>query len=159
MKLSQELNEALNMQIIHELKNSNIYSQIESFFEDLQLKNLANYFKNNSQHEKEHANKFIEYLNSRTGGKVSIGEIDGVVEINTIEDIANLYVQTEESTTESIEDIYDLVFEQKSYMDLGFIQSMLNEQVEEEDVANEFALKIKMTKDYVLFDATFEGNG
>jgi hypothetical protein len=31
---------------------------------------------------------------------------------------------------------------------------MLSEQVEEEDGANEFSLKLKNTKDLVLFDAT-----
>ena len=51
--------------------------------------------------------------------------------------------------------IMDLVLEEKSYVDMGFIQSMLNEQVEEEDSASKFALNIKMCKDIVLFNSTF----
>lgn len=160
MKLSQELNDALNEQITHELLNSNSYAQLESYFEDLQLKNLATYFRNQSLHEKEHANKFIKYINDRTGGKVSIGEVPSpILVLNSIEDVANEYIRIEESTTESIEEIYNLAFDNKSFVDLPFLSEMLHEQVEEEDSAQEFALKIRMVKDLVLFDATFEVGG
>lgn len=157
MKLSQTLNSSLNQQILHELRNANIYSQIESYFEDLQLKNLALYFRNQSLQEKSHADKFIQYINSRTGGKVAIGEVNSPsLSLNSVEDVADAIILTEENTTESIEALMDLVLEGKSYIDMGFIESMLNEQCEEEDWANELGLKLKMCKDIVLFDNTFE---
>lgn len=157
MKLSQTLNSSLNQQILHELRNQNIYSQIESFFEDLQLKNLAKYFRNQSLQEKSHADKFIQYINSRTGGKVTLSQVDSPsLSLNSIEDVANAIVLTEEGTTESIEALMDLVLEEKSYIDIGFIESMLNEQVEEEDSVNKLALNLKMCKDIVLFDHMFE---
>lgn len=157
MKFSQELNSVLNQQILHELRNVNIYSQIESYFEDLQLKNLATYFHNQSLQEKSHADKFIQYINSRTGGKVNIESIDSPsLQLNSLEDVANSIIATEEGTTDSIEAIMDLVLEEKSFIDMGFIQSMLDEQVEEEDWANELGMKLKMCKDIVLFDNTLE---
>lgn len=157
MKLSETLNSSLNQQILHELRNQNIYSQIESFFEDLQLKNLAKYFRNQSLQEKSHADKFIQYINSRTGGKVTLSQVDSPsLSLNSIEDVANAIVLTEEGTTESIEALMDLVLEEKSYIDIGFIESMLNEQVEEEDSVNKLALNLKMCKDIVLFDHMFE---
>lgn len=160
MKLSESLNSALNEQILHELKNQNIYSQIASYFEDLQLKKIAEYFYNQSLHEKSHADKFIKYINSRTGGKVSILEVDSLnLNLSTKESVADIYVSTEEGTTESIESIMDLLLDEKSYIDMGFIQEMLNEQVEEEDSASEFALKLKMCSDLVLFDTTLEVEG
>ena len=156
LKLSQELNESLNEQVLHELRNQNIYYQISSYFEDMQLKNLANYFQKQANHENEHAQKFIKHINDRTGGKVSIGDVDSPnLNINSIDDIANIYVKTEESTTESIEELYSLAFETKSFIDLPFLSEMLSEQVEEEDTSNAFATKLKMCKDLVLFDATF----
>lgn len=157
MRLTQALNSALNQQILHELRNENIYSQIESFFEDMQLKNLALYFRNQSLQEKSHADKFIQYVNSRTGGKVTITEVDSPsLLLDSVENVANAVVSTEEGTTESIEAIMDLVLEEKSFIDMSFIESMLLEQVEEEDTVNEIALNLKMTKDIVLFDHTFE---
>lgn len=157
MKLSNTLNSVLNQQILHELRNQNIYSQIESYFEDLQLKNLAKYFRVQSLQEKSHADKFIQYINSRTGGKIIISQVDSPsLSLNSIEDVANAIISTEEGTTESIEAIMYLVLEEKSYIDIGFIQSMLDEQVEEEDWANELGQKLKLCKDIVLFDSNFE---
>ena len=157
MKLSQRINDLLNLQIMHELKNSNIYLQIASYFEDYQLQNLATYFYNQSQEEKEHANKFVKYINSRTGGKVSIGSVESPeLQITKIEDVGRIYVETEEKTTEQIEEIMSVIRDEQSYTDEMFILSMLAEQVQEEDSATEFALKLEMVQDIVLFDATFK---
>jgi ferritin len=156
MKLTESLNDALNEQILHELSNSIKYMQVASYFEELQLKKLSSYFMKQSNHEKDHADKFLQHINDRTGGRVELREVDGIHGfVPTIESVADFYVLTEEQTTESIEEIYDLAFTEKSFIDLGFLQSMLNEQISEEDEANTFATKIKMCKDLVLFDATF----
>lgn len=158
MKLSPELNESINQQILQEYRNSLIYAQIQSFFEDLQLKNIAEYFKKQSVHETEHAQKFIQHLNDRTGGKVTIGEVNSPnLALPSVESVGEIYVSTEEGTTESIESIYELASDMKSFIDFPFLLSMLSEQVEEEDSANEFSIKLKNTKDIVLFDASMEG--
>jgi len=156
LRLTENLNDALNQQVLHEYRNMLVYKQIEGYFEDLQLKNLANYFKDQAQHEKEHGDKFVQYIQNRTGGKLSLAEVDFPnLVLGEISAIADAYVALEEQTTESIEEIYDLALSEKSYMDLGFLEEMLNEQVEEEDSAQEFTGKIKLVKDLVLFDATF----
>ena len=156
MKLSQELNDALCQQILHEMRNVVIYMQIASYFDDLRLNKLSKYFIKQSQHEKEHADMFMKYINSRTGGNVMLGEIEEpMLSLSDINSVVDAYVMVEESTTKSIEDLYSLALGERSYMDLGFIQGMLNEQVEEEDSAMSFSLRAKMAKDLVLFDATF----
>jgi ferritin len=155
MILSQNLCDALNQQILHELGNVTKYMQINSYFENLQLKNLAKYFLARSQEEKGHADKFMNYINDRTGGLVTIGEVqEPNLALTDPASIGVAFVQIEENTTLSIESIFDLALGEKSYLDLPFLQEMLSEQVGEEDEANEFALKIKMVKDIVLFDAT-----
>ena len=156
MNLSTSLNEALNNQIVHEYKNQLIYAQFESYFEDLQLTKIAKYFRERSAEEKTHADKFIAHINARTGGKVSIVEVPAPdFEIMGVSGVGDLYVQTEEGTTESIESIYELAVDEKSYIDLSFLLDMLSEQVSEEDEASEFALKAKNVKDLVLWDASF----
>jgi ferritin len=158
VKLSQELNSAMCEQLLVELGNQNKYLQIASFFEDLQLKKLAKYFKNQSQEENTHANKFMQYINDRNGGKVEIGEVDNPnLKLFDINSVADNYVTLEENTTISIESLWDLALTEKSYIDLPFLSEMLNIQVSEEDEAQEFAGKIKATKDLILFDATFGG--
>ncbi len=156
MKLSQNLNEALNQQVLHEYKNMLIYKQVESFFEDFQLKNLSEYFRKQSQEEKGHGDKFVQYINDRTGGKVQLSDVEFPnISLSDFSSVGDVYVSAEEATTESIESLYDLALNEKSYIDLGFLEEMLNEQVQEEDTAQEFSLKIKSVKDIVLFDATF----
>jgi len=157
MNISPSLNDIFNQQIIHEYRNQLIYTQIESLFEVLQLKNIAKYFHEQSEHEKGHGDMIVQYLNDRTGGKVNIGEVDApeISEFD-LENIASMYVSVEEGTTESLESIYEFALENKSFIDLPFLSDMLKEQVEEEDSANVFALNIKMVKDLVLFDKSFE---
>jgi ferritin len=157
MKLSQELNDAINSQIQHELLNQNKYLQIASYFANLQLMNLSNYFTKQADHEFSHAKLFIDHLNARIGGKVLIESVEAPnLTISSIEDVGNIYVETEQGTTEAIEDLYNFAMESKSFIDLPFLSKMLDEQIEEEDSAQSFKLKSSMVKDIVLFDATFE---
>lgn len=156
MRLSQNLNDALNLQILHEMRNVLIYMQINSFFENLQLKNLAKFFLERSDEEKSHADKFLNYINDRTGGFVLLNEVEEPsLNLTDIASVGDEYIKTEEATTASIESLYDLALSERSYMDLGFLQSMLDEQVSEEDESMSFAVKAKNVKDLVLFDATF----
>jgi len=156
MKMTQELSEALNAQAAHEYKNMFAYKQIESYFEDKQLINLAEYFRKQSDHEREHGDMIVAYLHSRTGGSVKVEEIeDSSLEIIAPEQAGDLFVRLEELTTVSLEAIYGLILGEKSYVDLGFVQKMLVEQVEEEDIASQFAMQIKETKDIYVFNAVF----
>lgn len=157
MKLSQSLNEALNFQVLHELRNQTRYMQICSYFEDLQLNNIAKFFKEQAEGEHGHAELFMQYINDRTGGKVEIGEIDAPqLSLTGLNSVGDNYVKVEEDTTLSIESIFELALNERSYIDLPFLQKMLEEQVEEEDTANKFSARIKLVKDPVLFDATFK---
>jgi len=156
MRLSSVLNSALNEQILKEYHNMLLYRQIESYFQDFQLKGLAGYFAKQAEEEKGHALKFTNHINDRTGGKVTLGDIDAPnVALSDFSSIGDEYVKSEEGTTESIEALYFLALNEQSFIDLGFLEEMLNEQVEEEDSAQEFSLRIKSVKDIVLFDATF----
>lgn len=161
MKLSSTLNDIFNEQILHEYRNQIIYTQLESVFENFQLKNIAKYFHEQSLHEKSHGDKIVQHLNDRSGGHVHLKQLDFTplpeYTINNIAEIADLYVLTEEETTLSLESIYDFAMMNKSYIDLSFIDAMLAEQIEEEDSAQAFALNIKMAKDLVLFDKSFAG--
>lgn len=156
MKLSTGLCEAMCFQIQHELGNASKYMQIASYFENLQLTNISSYFKKQSDDEKQHANKFMDHINERVGGKVIIGEVDSPnLSLTDIVSVGDSYLKIEEETTASIEGLYDLALSEKSYIDLGFLSDMLSEQLEEEDSAQKFMIKSRMTRDLVIFDATF----
>lgn len=152
MKLSTQLNDALNAQVQKEYLNMLRYKQIASHFEDLQLKNIAKYFHDQADEENEHANKFIAHINDRVSGKVDLEEVQKpIINMNNIPDE---YLSIEEETTNSIEGLYDMAFEEKSFIDIPFLSEMLSIQKIEEDEAQEFGMKLKMVKDLVLFDAS-----
>jgi ferritin len=158
MKLSENLNSALNQQILIELGNQTKYMQVASYFEDLQLKKLAGYFLKQADGEKEHALLFMGHINDRNGGKVTLGEIqDPNLNLSDPVSVGETYLAIEQQTTESIEALYDLALGEKSYIDLPFLSTLLQEQIEEEDISQQFALNIRMVKDIVLFDSTFGG--
>jgi ferritin len=157
MKLSQSLNDAFNQQILHEYRNFLVYKKIQNYFEDMQLKNLASYFSKQADDEKSHADKFLNHINDRIGGIANIGDVQSLpYEIRVIEDVGKIYLVVEEETTKSIESLFDLAFEGKSFVDLPFIEEMLAEQIKEEDEALELSTKLNMCKDIVLFDAMFK---
>jgi len=153
MKLSPELNEILCQQIINEYQNSLSYKQIEAWFEQHNLHNIAKYFGKQAKEENCHANKIIEYINHRNGGVLNLDEINTpkliIVDVRSVADAYNIL---EQSTTESIEGIYKFAFEQGSFMDLPFISHMLKIQVDEEAEAMEFGTGLTNTKDLILFD-------
>ena len=156
MRFTQELNDAFCQQILKELGNVSNYMQIHSYFEDLQLTNLSKFFLDRSNEEKTHADKFMKHINDRFGGRVTIGEVNEPnLNLSDPNMVGQEYQRLEQETTESIESIYELAFDQKSYMDLPFLLDMLLEQVSEEDESQKFAMNIAMVKDWVLFDATF----
>jgi len=157
MILSQQINDAINQQIAHELRNQQAYLQIGSYFEDLELTNISEYFFKQADHEKDHAKMFIDHLNCRIGGKVKIGEVPEFTEtLISPTHAGEVYVLIEAGTTESIEAILELIIENKSFIDQPFILKMLEEQVEEEDSANRFEVLIRNCKDLVLFNANFD---
>ena len=156
MILSQDLNDAINEQIIKEHQNVLTYQMIQSYFEKMELHNLANYFKKHAKDEFKHGQKYIDYLNGRVGGDFKIGEIPAPnIQIDSSNSIGEIFLRTELETTESLEEIYELAVTQRSYIDLPYLLEMLDGQYHEEKEAQNFSKRFAMVKDLVLFDATF----
>lgn len=156
MKLSEKLNILINNQITHERRNQAIYQQVASYFEDMQLTKLADFFFGQADGEGGHAKILIDHLNNRTGGKVQIQTLEfPSLNLSNLNDIASLYVSTEEETTKAIEEIYKEAFSEGSFIDLPVISKLLDEQVEEEDLANKFACQTLLCTDMVLYNNTF----
>jgi len=157
MRLSPDLNSFFCEQAKHELNNVTIYKSVTSFFEDLRLTNIAEKFRKQAAEEYEHYTKVIDYINDRVGGKyIPVDSELPTVIITSPQQAAQLYLDTEIGTTESLEAIADIIEESKSYIDRPFINEMLFIQIEEEKGADEFLQKVSMVKDFVLFDATLK---
>jgi ferritin len=159
-QLSRSLNDLLNKQIASELHASLVYTQIQSYFKSLGLKNLGKLYKSESKTERYHAHKFEKYINQRIGGKVTLLPVEAPnISINSIQDIAKIRMDLEEQVTEQISEIMDLAMEEKSYIDLDFLNSMLHIQLKEEEESREFMDKVSMittSEGLLQFDATYK---
>jgi ferritin heavy chain len=67
---------ALNAQVNMELRASYVYQSMAFYFDrdDVALPGFSKFFKHNSDEEREHAEKFMTYLNKR-GGRVVLKDI------------------------------------------------------------------------------------
>ena len=157
MKLSENLNEVLNEQAGKELFNQRKYTILYSYFDALRLTNIAKMFLSQADEEYGHYKKIIEYLNTRLGGRHYPVEIEVPnIQLGSPKDAGQIFLDAEIETTQSLEEIADMIYDSKSYIDVPFIQEMLGYQLIEEDEAEEFMLKINSVSDMVLFDATWE---
>lgn len=156
MNILETINEAISYQCSHEMLNMWKYKVIASYFEEKRLPKLAKKFYDQADEEYGHYSKMVEYLNTRMGGKYIPVEVDKPnIVINSYKEVGKLYLQTELETTESLHSIAELIYEEKSYIDVDFIQEFLKIQITEENEADEFMKKIELVTDIVLFDATF----
>uniref|UniRef100_A0A0N4ZKG5 Ferritin n=1 Tax=Parastrongyloides trichosuri TaxID=131310 RepID=A0A0N4ZKG5_PARTI len=74
---ADQVENALNAQIMFELKASHAYMSLAAYYmrPDVALENVAKWFMKQSDEEREHATGFIEYQNRR-GGRVILRDID-----------------------------------------------------------------------------------
>lgn len=158
--LSANLNDKLNYQLIHELRNANIYSAMQSYFEDLNMKNIATYFKKQSEDERSHFNIFLNLLNDRIGGKVKIDLVDAPPEFTSLVDLGLAYLTTEQGTSDLINDLIDTALDEKDYISYTQIFPMVSEQYSEEDEALWFKSKCDIIGDdlkaLLIWDENFE---
>jgi len=153
IKLSQELCDSFCNQMASEMGNFYKYTTIQSYFENLQLKNLAKHFKSQADEEMSHYEKILDYINSRVDGQYHYIEVEQPeIKINSLDDVGRIYLETEQATTESIEDIYGLALESRSFIDLPFISELLSYQVLEERESEEFVKRLTSVSDIIVFD-------
>ena len=145
MDVPQEINDLINVQIMHEGRNANVYLQIASWFEEKNLSGFGSYFKKQAEDEISHKNKFIQYLNDRINGKTKMLSIPEItVNLNKYSDVGILYVQLETQTTQNIYSIAQKSLELGDFMTFQMIQWFIEEQRSEELEAMNFKTKLDL---------------
>lgn len=150
MVISDTMAGLINQQISHELGNELQYRMIVSWASNRWLKGVAAYFKEQADGEKEHANKFTDYLLTANVA-VQIPAIEKrVTEFPDCESIARLYQETEAATTDLIDKMQDLAFEENDYGTAQFLDWFSGEQIEEMGSATRFAELVKLSNGDLL---------
>jgi len=135
--LSKNLLNALNAQIGHELHNSEQYRAIAAYFRDQALFNFEKAFLGEAQGEREHAQKFIDFITDFRGNVV-IPDVNPP--INTFSSALSAVTSAlalELKTTEEIYNLFEIAQGEKNHIAYNFLLWFVNEQQEEITTAND----------------------
>lgn len=157
--ISEKMQQKMNEQIVKEFYSAYLYLSFEAYFESLNLKGFANWFRVQAQEERDHAMMFFNYIN-HVGGRVILGQIEAPKwDFNSIEEVLKMGYEHEQFVTRSIYSIVDLAIEERDHMSNSFLQWFVNEQAEEESNADSNLKKLKLVgndgRGILMLDADF----
>lgn len=149
MKLiSEALKNGLCEQLSHEFYNANLYLYICGFLRNKGLDNVAKHFEGQYKEELEHGMEFFNLLTD-LNADVVIPEIEGVsIEINSIKDVATLYLEREILTTKSIYELKLLSMAEKCPIAEEKMREMISKQQHEYEEATTFADKAEIAPEW-----------
>jgi len=150
-KYSEESEAAINEQINVEYNVSYIYHALFAYFDrdNVALKGLAKFFKESSEEERGHAEKFMEYQNKR-GGKVKLQSIlMPLSEFDHVEKGDALYameltLSLEKLTTEKLLNLHKVASRNNDVQLADFVENeFLGEQVEAIKRISEYVAQLR----------------
>jgi len=131
MLISPELAAAFNQQIGHEFGASLQYVSIAGHFDRQKLTLLAKLFFDQADEEKQHALKFVRYVLD-TQGELKIPSIPAPVSnFASAEAAVESALKWEREVTGQIKSLMNLAVSQTDYLAQGFLQTFVDEQLEE----------------------------
>jgi bacterioferritin B len=129
--ISPELAKAFNEQIGHEFGASMQYVAIAAHFYQRSLTLLAKMFEQQAEEEKQHAMKFVKYLQDTKGG-LHIPEIPAPKPtFATAEEAVQAALNWEKEVTRQITSLMALATKENDYLAQSFLQWFIDEQLEE----------------------------
>ena len=131
MLISQELAKAFNQQIGHEFGASMQYLSIASYFYHRHLTLLAKLFEAQADEEKQHAMKFVKYLQDTKGG-LHIPAIPAPkASFSSAEEAVQAALNWEKDVTKQITGLMEKAVKNDDYLAQSFLQWFIDEQLEE----------------------------
>ena len=137
MKLSTNLQESFNDQINAELASAYLYLSMSAYFEDENLPGFAHWMRMQNEEETTHAMRFFDYVHDR-GGRATLKAIaQPPRDYRSPLDVMERTLEHERKVTALINRMYQLAIEESDYAAQVMLHELINEQVEEEKVAEE----------------------
>lgn len=131
MLISPELAKAFNEQIGHEFGASLQYLSIAAHFYQRSLTLLAKMFEQQAEEEKQHAMKFMKYLQDTKGGLHIPAIPSPKPSFATGEEAVQAALNWEKEVTRQITDLMALATKEHDYLAQSFLQWFIDEQLEE----------------------------
>lgn len=135
--IKKTITDAINKQIQHEQNNAHIYQGVALYFKTSNLHGLAAWMDKQVQDEHGHAQRLIDHMLDR-GGHIELHALAApkVTFENALEAV-KIVLALEESTTVSIDQLYELSQKEKDHALEVLLHWFINEQVEEGQWATE----------------------
>ena len=150
MAISEGMNAKLNEQITNEFNAAQIYLSMACMFADMGLNRLPAMFRKQTEEEREHAMKILDYVLD-AGGKVRLGAVPQPPhEWPSVLAAIEGALAHERKVTGQINDLAALAEKEKDYATRSFLNWFINEQVEEEASMGQLAAVAKMAGDHLL---------
>jgi ferritin len=147
MKLSPQLEQALNDQINLEFSSAYAYLGMAAHFEHTAFTGFAKWMELQATEEIGHANRFFRYVADR-GGRVRLrGIAEPRCEFKSPLEAFQASLGHEQRVSAAICGIYELALTEKDYPTLAFLKWFLDEQVEEEKSVGEMVAKLELVGD------------
>lgn len=145
--LSEKMAQTLNDQLNAELYSSYLYYSMSAYFESTNLKGIAHWFRIQTQEELAHAHKIYQFINDRNGN-VNLKAVQAPPTAwgSPLAAFEEAY-KHEQEVTKMIYSLMEKAVSEKDYAIQTFLQWFINEQVEEEALANDMVEKFKMIGD------------
>lgn len=135
--LNEQLSRLMVEQVNKELYSAYLYLSMSNFYDEKGLKGIAFWFKKQAEEEYEHAIKFMNYLHDQNE-KVTLPAIEAPKgEFSDLKEPLILQLNHERFVTASINNIYKVATENNDYRSLKFLDWFIEEQAEEERVAQD----------------------
>ena len=142
--LSKTIEKAINEQIKEELHSAHIYLAMSAYCEAINFKGFAQWMRKQSQEELTHGIKLFDYINNRQG-RVELHAIPKPpLEFSSLLDMFQQVLKHEQKVTGMIHDLYKLAVKENDYSTQIALHWFIEEQVEEEKMANEIIAQLEM---------------
>ncbi|MDO4911348.1 MAG: ferritin [Corynebacterium sp.] len=144
MKLSEKLNEAFNKQVTAEFEAALTYRQLSYIFDDMSLTGMRDWMARQADEELTHAADFAQHMLDREA-LPQIGTIEApALKIQTAIEGFEAALAHEQKVSGLIRDLSDLAAAEGDSFARPFLDTYLNEQIEEEATVSEIIDRLRM---------------
>ncbi len=144
---SEEVFRALNEQLNAELRNAYLYLAMAGFFAEKGLSGFSHFFRVQAREELGHAMKIYDYILDR-GGKVVLSNVSAPKQSwDSVLSAVSDFVRSEEENTRRIWRLVDVARGEGDKATEVFLNWFVEEQVEEEKLAQDLLAKVKLVGD------------
>lgn len=155
MTINKDLIQPFNEQIRSEFTASAQYIAIAVYFDDMSLKELANFFYRQSDEERMHGLKFV-YFMLETGAKPTIpGSPELRNDFENPAEAVQFALDQENKVTDQINNLVDIALRTGDHASNNFLQWFVSEQVEEVDTMTTLLQTIKLAGNNLLLVEDF----